>query len=68
MELLHPELFESVHCKVDIVVDGEFTRGMSVVQKETQDNVKVLLHGNRDQMIQYFLDDSKTLDERVQGK
>jgi pyrimidine-specific ribonucleoside hydrolase len=68
MDILHPELFESVHCKVDIVVDGELTRGMSVVQKETEGNVKVLLHGNRDQMIQYFLEDLKILDERVRRK
>ena len=68
MDILYPELFESVRCKVDIVVDGELTRGMSVVQKETEGNVKVLLHGNRDLMIQYFLDDLKTLDERVRRK
>jgi hypothetical protein len=50
------------------VVDGELTRGMSVVQNETEGNVKVLLHGNRDQMIHYFLEDLKILDERVRRK
>jgi inosine-uridine nucleoside N-ribohydrolase len=68
MDILHPELFESVKCKVDIVVDGELTRGMSVVQMETEGNVKVLLHGNRDQMIHYFLEDLKILDERFRRK
>lgn len=37
---------------------------MSVVQLETEGNVRVLLHGNRDQMIHQFLEDLKTLDKR----
>ncbi len=62
MDILHPELFESQMCKVDIEVEGEFTRGMSVVHLEEVGNVRVLMHGNRDKMIQYFLDDLKRLD------
>ena len=68
MDILYPELYESVRCKVDSVGDGELSRGMSVVQIETEGNVKVLLHVNRVLMIQNFLDDLKTLDERVRRK
>lgn len=64
MDILYPTMFESIKCRVDIEVSGEYTRGMSVVQFETEGNVRVLLHGNRDQMIHQFLEDLKSLDKR----
>ena len=62
MEILHPELFESKMCQVDIEVGGRFTRGMSIVQNKDDGNVKVLMNGDRDRMIAYFLEDIKKLD------
>ncbi|MGN1343258.1 MAG: nucleoside hydrolase [Traorella sp.] len=62
MELLHPELFVSQMSHVDIEVSGRYTRGMSIVTKDDLGNIKVLLSGNRDLMIQYFLDDLSKLD------
>lgn len=62
MDILHPELFESKMCNVDIEVEGKFTRGMSIVQFEEKGNVRVLMHGNRDKMIEYFLNDLNKLD------
>ena len=68
MELLHPELFESERCQVDIEIGGEYTRGMSVVEPNEKGNTKVLMKGNRDQMIVYLLEDFKILDERYKKK
>lgn len=68
MHLLHPELFEVKHCPVHIVTHGKYTRGMSVVNEQENDptkcNTVVLMHGNRDQFIDYFLADIKYLDKK----
>ena len=65
MHLLHPELFQAKLCPVHIVTHGSYTRGMSVVNEQETDpdkcNTLVLMHGDRDKFIEYFLEDIKYL-------
>ena len=67
MHLLHPELFQAKLCPVHIVTHGSYTRGMSVVNEQETDpdkcNTLVLMHGDRDKFIEYFLEDIKYLDK-----
>lgn len=67
MHLLHPELFEAKMCPVHIVTHGSYTRGMSVVNEQESDpekcNTLVLMHGDRDKFIEYFIEDLKQLDK-----
>lgn len=67
VHLLHPELFQAKMCPVHIVTHGSYTRGMSVVNEQETDpdkcNTLVLMHGDRDKFIEYFLEDIKYLDK-----
>ena len=68
MDILHPELFESKRCQVDIVVDGQHTRGMTIIDEDNKGNTRVLVHGNRDKMIEYFISDIYNLDKEYEKK
>ena len=70
--LVHPELFESVQCNVDVEVTGELTRGMTVVdtidyQKklfglEVAHNTKFLKNVHREEFVKEFFKAMKSLD------
>ena len=69
--LVHPELFESVQCNVDVEVTGELTRGMTVVdtidyQKklfglEVDHNTKFLKNVHREKFVKEFFKAMKSL-------
>ena len=69
--LVHPELFESVQCNVDVEVTGELTRGMTVVdtidyQKklfglEVDHNTKFLKNVHREKSVKEFFKAMKSL-------
>ena len=69
--LVHPELFESVQCNVDVEVTGELTRGMTVVdtidyQKklfglEVDHNTKFLKNVLREKFVKEFFKAMKSL-------
>lgn len=69
--LVHPELFESVQCNVDVEVAGELTRGMTVVdtidyQKklfglEVDHNTKFLKNVHREKFVKEFFKAMKSL-------
>ena len=69
--LVHPELFESVQCNVDVEVTGELTRGMMVVdtidyQKklfglEVDHNTKFLKNVHREKFVKEFFKAMKSL-------
>lgn len=69
--LVHPELFESVQCNVDVDVTGELTRGMTVVdtidyQKklfglEVDHNTKFLKNVHREKFVKEFFKAMKSL-------
>ena len=67
MHLLHPELFETAMYPMYIVTEGAYTRGMTVLDEWTRNpelcNVEVLMHGDRDRFIHYFMEDLKRLDK-----
>lgn len=70
--LVHPELFESVQCNVDVEVTGELTRGMTVVdtidyqQKlfglEVDHNTKFLKNVHREKFVKEFFKAMKSLE------
>ena len=69
--LVHPELFESVQCNVDVEVTGELTRGMTVVDtvdyqkklfgKEVARNTKFLTGVHREEFVKTFFEAMKRL-------
>lgn len=70
-ELLHPEIFESRWCNVDVELSGELTTGMTVVDtvdyqkklfgKEAVHNTKFLYGVDREKFVEYFLEAMKSL-------
>lgn len=69
MHLIHPEYFSSAFYPVGIETQGQYTRGMTVVDQrlpmdKTKVNTEVLLHCDREKFIQCFLDSLKRLDNK----
>ena len=67
--ILHPELFEAKEYKVDIETEGQYCRGMTVVDTrgyvgEIENPKTVLISVQREPFIKIMMDSLKTLDER----
>lgn len=62
--LVHPEIFDSIHCNVDVELSGELTTGMTVVDKigyqeklfgkKADHNTKFLYGVDREKFVEYF--------------
>lgn len=69
--LVHPEIFDSKQCHVDVELNGELTTGMTVVDtidyqkklfgKEVNHNTKFLCGVDREKFVEYFLEAMKKL-------
>lgn len=69
--LLHPEIFESYTCNVNVELNGNLTRGMTVVDKigyqkkilgmETDENTQFLCGVDREKFVEFFLEAMKKL-------
>lgn len=69
--LVHPEIFSSKQCNVDVELCGELTTGMTVVDtidyqkklfgKEVSHNTKFLYDVDREKFVEYFLEAMKRL-------
>ncbi len=62
--LLKPELFEAEEMDVDIELDGEYTRGMTVCTSPAEHPKTVLLNTDREAFISVFLEALDLLDKR----
>lgn len=68
MDLLHPEYFTSQMANVSIEVDGQYTRGMTVIDfDDEKKNTLVLTHCDQQQFIDAFLKDLAVLDQKMLG-
>lgn len=66
MHMLHPELFITRKCQVDIELDGKYTRGMSVVSEG--DNCLLIEHLKDNTLYNnYFLEDLNILERNNSG-
>lgn len=61
--LLRPEIFEAEKMRVYIELDGEYTRGMTVCEKE-EGNHLVLKDTDREKFIQIFFDAVEIMDKK----
>lgn len=69
--LLHPEIFDSYSCNVNVELNGDLTRGMTVVDKigyqkkifseEVLENTVFLCGVDREKFVTYFLEAMKKL-------
>ena len=62
MYVLHPEIFEGYSCTCNVVLDGKYTRGMTVIDKDENSHNKVLTKCNTEAFRNYFRKDIDLLD------
>lgn len=64
MYVLHPELFEGYNCSCHVVLDGKYTRGMTVIDPQKDSHIQVLTKCNTKEFRKYIVEDIDNLDLR----
>ncbi len=66
MYVLHPELFEGYKCSCHVVLDGKYTRGMTVIDPQKDSHIQVLTKCDTELFRKYILEDIDKLDLRYE--
>ncbi len=66
MYVEHPELFEGYTCSCNVVLDGEYTRGMTVIDQKEDSHIQVLTKCNTELFRKYIVEAIDNLDQRYE--
>lgn len=66
MYVIHPELFEGYRCSCHVVLDGKYTRGMTVIDAQKDSHIQVLTKCDTEKFRKYILEDIDKLDLRCE--